>query len=204
VSEHALHDEAANLDAGIFLADLESDLAVARRTPSSTTTAIGASKLVTVANFQTAVPGAASGVFFTAFSDPSVSDALVAFVGSTSAGELGVYSYDIATRQLSRVVDTTTSVPGGADGTFSDFPYIPSVVGQVCVFYAAAGGSASGIYAKKSATGSLSALVTMADNAPSGKAFSFIGTSGRASDGTVATFYGVVGSSNGIYTVGFA
>ena len=100
VTEHAIHDTAVHLDAGIFLADLRNSFGV------SAASADAAPKLTTVANFQSAVPGAPSGVTFTGFSNPSVSDALVAFVGSTSAGELGVYAYDIATGELALVADT--------------------------------------------------------------------------------------------------
>jgi len=42
--------------------------------------------------------------------------------------------------------------------------------------------------------------VTMADKAPSGEAFVFIGSGARASDATAAAFYGVTKSLNGIYT----
>jgi hypothetical protein len=197
VTEHAIHDMETHLDAGIFLADLRDSFALAREEPPREGFE---PKLTAVANFKTAVPGAASGVTFTGFSNPSVGEALVAFVGSTSAGELGVYTYDIATRELTLVADTTTKVPGESH-TFSDFPYPPSVSGRTCVFYAVASGLASGVYAKIGAAGSIASLVTMADKAPSGEAFVFIGSGARASDATAAAFYGVTNSLNGIYTV---
>jgi len=199
-SDHAVHDQSTHLDAGIFMTNLH-DVFTAPPGPTSrnVTLSVGASKLLTVANFQTEVPGASAGVTFSGFSNPSVGDALIAFVGSTSAGELGVYTFDIATRKLSLVADTTTKVPGGAGLTFSDFPYQPAVVEETGVFYAASGGLTSGVYAMT--LGTLRPLATMADRAPSGEMFSFIGAGARSSDGTLATFYGVAGSSSGIYSV---
>ena len=75
------------------------------------------------------------------------------------------------------VADTSTPVPGstpaGGGQTFSDFPYVPSVrvapSGAVTtVFYAAAGGTASGLYAHTTPAPSTAAMPTAAAAPPPG------------------------------------
>ena len=110
-------------------------------------------------------------------------------------------------KALRKVADTETSVPGAVGGgaTFSDFPYGPSVrsVGgrTRVVFYASAGGAASGIYVyTRAAEGeSLRKLVTMADTL-GGEPIAFIGAGAASSDASSAAFYAVT-STDGIYTV---
>ena len=70
------------------------------------------------------------------------------------------------------------------------------------VFYAAAGGSASGVYAHSrsdSGQATLKKLVTMADTI-GGQPIAFLGAGAASSDATTAAFYAVTGT-NGIYTV---
>ena len=133
-SQHALHDSASNLHAGIFLTSMGGD---------------AASTLRVAADLRTAVPGGEKGETFTAFSDPVAGDATVAFVASTSAGRLGVYVFELASATLRLVANTATAVPGEGASAFGDFPYPPAVSGNTTVFYGAAGGAQSGIYAHR-------------------------------------------------------
>ena len=186
-SQHALHDSASNLHAGIFLASMGGD---------------AASTLRVAADLRTAVPGGEKGETFTAFSDPVAGDATVAFVASTSAGRLGVYVFELASATLRLVANTATAVPGEGAGAFGDFPYPPAVSGNTTVFYGAAGGAQSGIYAhRRTARGDeLAAVITQADSLNGGEPISFLGSAARATDGSSVAFYGVTSSADGVYS----
>ena len=102
----------------------------------------------------------------------------------------------MAVGTLAKVADTETIVPGASGATFADFPYMPSVrsangVVRV-VFYGAAGGSASGLYAAtRSAAGTtMRKLVTMGDPL-GGEPIAFLGAGAASSDTTTASFYAV-------------
>jgi hypothetical protein len=199
--EHALHlDDDPTVGAGIYLAHVPTD--------HEAWPARGEARLTVAADFTTHVPGSSSATFV-AFSSPVASASLVAFVGSTSDGQLGVFTYDLANGALAKVADTETSVPGAAGATFADFPYAPSVRtsadGMVhVVFYGAAGGSASGLYAyaRSSEGAALRKLVTMGDTL-GGETIAFLGAGAASSDATTAAFYAVT-NTNGIYTVPLA
>ena len=190
---HALHlDGSAGVVAGVYLAALP--------TEGAAWPAAGEAALTVVADSTTSVPGS-SDVTFEGFSSPVASESTVAFVASTSDGAIGIYTYDLATPgSLQKIVDSTTAVPGGA-GTFSDFPYAPSIAGSTVVFYAAAGGATSGVYAHTQANGkgAVVRLVTMGDTID-GEPVAFLGAGGASSDAKSATFYAVT-NTNGIYTV---
>ena len=193
--EHAVHlgDAAGVVVAGIYLAHLPA--------AGGAWPAAGAADITVVADSSTLVPGSPTDTFV-AFSAPVASESMVAFVASTSAGTIGVYTYDLgAPTSLRKVADSETAVPGGA-GTFSDFPYAPSVAGTTVVFYGSAGGAASGLYAhtRASAGGEeLTKLVTMADTI-GGQSIAFLGAGAASSDATSAAFYAVT-DTNGVYTV---
>ena len=197
--EHALHlydktSEGFTVTAGIYLAQLPAS--------GGAYPPAGEASLTVVADSFSTVPGK-PGVSFEAFTSPVASEKMVAFVGATSDGALGVYTYDLSTPgSLRRIADTGTAVPGGSGGTFSDFPYPPSVAGTTVVFYAAAGGTASGLYAhtrSDAGVSTLKKLVTMGDTL-NGESIAFLGAGAASSDATTAAFYAVT-QTNGVYTV---
>ena len=195
LSDHALHGDPADASVvgGIYLAHLPA--------AGAAWPAAGEAALTVVADSTMAAPGS-SKTTFVAFSSPVVSEALVAFVASTSDGALGVFTYDLADQSLRKICDTQTKVPGGG-GRFSDFPYPPSVAGRTTVFYAAAGGATSGLFAhthsSRSDGAALRKLVTMGD-AINGEAISFLGAGAASSDASTAAFYAVT-TVAGIYSV---
>ena len=78
----------------------------------------------------------------------------------------------------------------------------PSVAGTTVVFYAAAGGTASGLYAhtrSDAGVSTLKKLVTMGDTL-NGESIAFLGAGAASSDATTAAFYAVT-QTNGVYTV---
>ena len=66
-----------------------------------------------VADTRTQVPGKGTATF-SAFSNPVAGDASIVFVGLTTTGSLGVYSYSLKTHAIELVVDDNTPVPSGA------------------------------------------------------------------------------------------
>jgi hypothetical protein len=210
VSEHAIRTTEEGVVAGIYLATLP--------TKGAAWPAAGEAALLLVADYNTEAP-TSSGATFVGFSKPVAGDETIGFIGATSDGQLGVFTYSLTDQKLSKVVDTTSAVPGTSGTLFSDFPYAPSVHGKTTVFYAQAGSTASGLYAqtlsshglsnhssKPSSTsvgaGSqpephLSALITMGDTLGD-EQIAFIGAGSAATDGTSVAFYAVT-STNGIY-----
>src|SRR5262249_39344929 len=77
-----------------------------------------AGTITPVATNLTTVPGGTGGSFTSFGITPSISGSKVAFYGASS-GRTGIYQWTQA-GGLTRVADTTTSVPGGS-GTFSGF-----------------------------------------------------------------------------------
>eukprot|EP00947_MAST-08B_sp_MAST-8B-sp1_P001519 g1519.t1 len=213
---HTIHDAESNLQAGIFLLrppansmdeeeEEEEEKSGGANGGSASTTTIDV-----VASFGTPVPGANVGgsdggggrrgtdktvEHFVAFSDPVISDDVVAFVAETSAGTLGVYAYTLSTSALGLVADTNTPLPGGSpQGNFTDFPNPPAAAGTSVAFYGAGGASSGGVYMKDS-TGTIRALVTQADQID-GEEISYIGFAGPDSfDGRTAAFYAVTNTT---------
>ena len=95
MSVHALNDPDSNLEAGIFL---------------MSTAASGNAEVIVVADTRTQVPGKGA-TKFSAFSNPVAGDTSVVFVGLTTTGSLGVYSYSLKTHAIELVVDDNTPIP---------------------------------------------------------------------------------------------
>ena len=110
---------------------------------------------IKVADLNTAIPNGTG--MFTAFtvnglpSSPAISGNNVAFFGSGSQGQQGIYSRINST--LIRVADTTTAIPNGS-GVFTAFfpgapivPPDPSISGNNVAFFGIGSGGQQGIYA---------------------------------------------------------
>jgi T5SS/PEP-CTERM-associated repeat protein len=102
---------------------------------------------VRVADTGTAIPGGTGN--FTAFpSSPSISGNNVAFLGSGSGGQQGIYA-GIPGNPI-RVADLNTAIPGGT-GNFTSFipgnPVAPAIDGNNVAFFGAGSGGQQGIYA---------------------------------------------------------
>jgi len=133
-----------HLDAGIFTVDLRSK----------------AIHPVASMSAATKVPGKGNETF-TSFSEPVVSGSFAAFAGLSSGGAVGLYRYDSKRHALSKVVDTTDTVPG-ADFPYSDFPRGCSVGADGAVaFYAVAPSDNTGIFAQDSAAHPVAKLLDM-------------------------------------------
>lgn len=241
-SEHAVHidADAPHVIAGIYLATLPSSSSgdgSDGNATGGTWPLPGEAPLTVAADTMMRAPASSSSsssnaaadvdapaVTFTAFSSPMASGPVVAFIGSTSDGQLGIFRYHTGSRTLKKVVDTATAVPGAPAGNmFSDFPYVPSVRVQPSgvikiVFYAAAGGTASGLYvyseppaheqgeaadddssSSSNKKSMLRKLVTMGDTLD-GESIAFLGAGAASSDASAAVFYAVTGT-NGVYKV---
>ena len=215
-SSHAIRDDSPprNKAAGIFLVRQP---AVGHPWPEP-----GAAHIEVIADYSTGVPtdhgpapASTPPAQFVGFSSPVASKTCVAFIGQSSSGTLGIYSYSLATGGLALIADTTTPVPhlGARGGSFSDFPYVPSVSPDCAVaFFATAGGAASGIYLAESpkqhaqqasarpAPPTIRPLLTMADKI-AGEPIAFLGLGAGAFDGQTAALYAVTSTVDGIYAL---
>jgi hypothetical protein len=131
-----------------------------------------------IADTTTAIPGGTDN--FTFFEGrPSVSGTTVVFGGSGSGGQNGVY-VGTAGGPLTRVADTTTSIPGGT-GTFTTVGS-PAISGTTLAFSGSRSDGQSGIYA--GTAGSLGVVANTGTSIPGG---------------TTVAFLGFVGSDTGVY-----
>jgi len=114
----------------------------------------------TVADTITPIPNG-SGAFSGFSSNPAVSGSVVAFAGTGSGGQFGVYTGPVGGGALTRVADTSTAVPGGS-AHFTSFGVV-DVSGSVVAFTGFGPGSPSGIYVEDTAGGALAKLLAVGD-----------------------------------------
>lgn len=84
---------------------------------------------------------------FNGFSDPSFDGRVVSFVGATSEGRRGIFTYSLADKVLALVADVNTVIPGTSI-PFGAFPQVPAIKDGVLVFYATVAGASrnTGVY----------------------------------------------------------
>ncbi len=116
--------------------------------------------LTPVADTTNAIPNG-SGNFFSFGQTPAVSGSAVAFVGSGSGGQAGVYAGTVGGGPLARVADATTAIPGGS-GTFTGFSVV-DVSGPAVTFVGTGSGGQSGVYFEAAAGGALTKLLAVGD-----------------------------------------
>ena len=98
------------------------------------------SVLSRVADLNTAIPGGSGN--FTSLLFPALSGSNVAFLGSGSSGQEGIYLFDAGV--LSRVADLNTAIPGGS-GNFASL-FIEALSGGNVVFVGFGSSGQEGIY----------------------------------------------------------
>lgn len=122
---------------------------------------------------KTLVPGKGNQTFVS-FSSPVVSGGFVAFAGLASGGSVGLYRFNLFANSLTKVADTSDSVPG-ANVPFSDFPRGCSVGSDGAVaFYAVAPDDNTGVFAQDEFQSGTSKLFDM-NNTVSGYTLDYIG-----------------------------
>lgn len=104
---------------------------------------------IKIADLNTAIPGGAGN--FSSFGDsaqpgdPCVDSGNVAFYGTGSGGQAGVYAW--INNALVRVMDTSTAIPGGS-GNFAAAPTDPCISGGNVTFRGEGAGGQQGIYGR--------------------------------------------------------
>jgi hypothetical protein len=161
----------------------------------------GFSAPIAVATNTTAIPNGTGN--FTSFDlFPDISGSNVAFHGSGSSGQQGIYRW--VGGVLSRVADRTTSVPG-ATGTFGSFvgvtapvPAEVAISGDRVAFRGTGTTGVTGIYTDL--TGTLTKVIATGDTLD-GKTVNAVNISQFAFDGsTIAVLVGFTNGSAGVYT----
>jgi hypothetical protein len=143
-----------------------------------------ATGLIAVADLTTASP---TGGNFIGFSPPAVSGTTAAFyAGSATVG--GIYTRSTSgTGAVTRVVDTTTAIPG-VGGPFGGFVAPPAISGTRVAF-TGFGPLGGGVFTAATPGGPLTAVATTATPIPGGSG-NFVGLSAPAVSGAVVAFAG--------------
>jgi len=155
-------------------------------------TDIGGGGLNLVVDKNTAIPGGTGT--FSSLKSPSIDGGDIAFAGSGSGGQGGVYT-DIG--GLHAVADTSTAIPGGT-GTFSGIDGTISLDGGNVAFNGQGSGGQRGVYTD---IGGLHAVADTSTAIPGGTG-TFISFGSPSLDGGNVAFTGSSGSGGqgGIYT----
>lgn len=149
-----------------------------------------------VANMNTNVPSGA-GTFTNNFNQPVVSGSNVAFYGQ-GVGSFGLYSQVGVT--LSRIVDSSTAIPGGT-GNFTSFPFSNfSLSGSTLAFIGRGSGSQVGIYVANLDGSNLTRLLGNGDILD-GQTITNLGMTQDSYEGNDISFFAAFNNGNrGIYT----
>jgi hypothetical protein len=157
--------------------------------------------LTIVANTSSAIPSGTGN--FSTFVDMSVSGSEVAFYGTGSSNQRGVYAGTTGGGPLTRVADRNTAIPNGS-GTFL-FAFQPSVSGSAVAFMGVGGTgsgaqfSQEGIYVGSTSGGPVSVVADFSTPIPGGiGTFTSLfqnGPAGLSLSGSTVAFRGL--GSNG-------
>lgn len=153
----------------------------------------------------TAIPGTGASGNFTSFSAfPSLSGATVAFTGSGSGGQQGIYtSTGGTTPAVTLVADKNTPVPGPTPVNFGTFGSNPSISGSTVAFRAGTGTQLTGIYTKTGA-GPLTTVADLSTPLPNNPTNNFVTPFFEPTvSGTNVAFLGNNGAGNatGVYAL---
>jgi hypothetical protein len=153
-----------------------------------------------IADLSTPIPGGTGN--FTSFGVPSIDNGSIAFIGSGTSSQHGVYLGTLG-GGIVKLADTNTPIPSGV-GNFTSFGAIASAIRPVSIdagavaFVGRGSGGQNGIYLWTAAAG-LSKVVDTATAVPGGVgAFTFF-SNPSLDDGAVA-FHAQAGAQFGIYT----
>jgi hypothetical protein len=167
-------------------------------TPGVYTGTTAGGPLSVVADFHTVAPGQSGTFNFFYPGANSVSGSVVAFPGQVSTVH-GVYIGSVTGGSLFRVVDSTTTLPGGG-GTFTE-PSATAISGTTVAFYSTTSGSGQGIYTATTGGGSLARMADTTTIVPGGSV-PFTSFGGLTLSGSTVAFQGKNNgpTANGIYT----
>jgi hypothetical protein len=153
---------------------------------------VGDGTLAKVADENTAIPDG-TGNFISVGFTPSISGGDVAFRGTGSGGQQGIYVGD---GTLATVADLNTAIPGGT-GNFLSFSSPLSTFGGDVAFRGFGSGGQTGIYAE--INGVLDVIIDNNDTLD-GKAVAFLSLGTRGLDGqNIAFFATFADGSEGLY-----